>query len=81
LAALPVLAGLDIFELVDGLASNLMLPAGGLLIALFVGWRLRAATLADELDWSRGAGLLWQTLRWIVPALILAFVVAGHLLA
>lgn len=80
LAALDAFADLDIFGLVDGLASNLMLPAGGLLIALFVGWRLNAATLADELGWRRGAGLLWTVLRWIVPSLILAFVIAGHVM-
>lgn len=80
LSALEAFADLDIFELVDGLASNLMLPAGGLLIALFVGWRLRAATLAAELGWRHSAGLVWTALRWVVPTLILAFVVAGHLL-
>jgi NSS family neurotransmitter:Na+ symporter len=80
LAVLGGFADLDIFKLVDGLASNVMLPAGGLLIALLVGWRLAPAMLEDELGWHRGARLLWWLLRWIVPPLILAFVVAGHLL-
>jgi NSS family neurotransmitter:Na+ symporter len=79
LAAFPGLAERGIFELVDGLTSNLMLPAGGLLLALFVGWGLRPTILADELGWKRGAGLLWWSLRWIIPPLILVFVVAGYL--
>lgn len=79
LASLSAFSDLDLFELVDGLASNLMLPAGGLLLALFVGWRLRPTILADELGWKRGAGLLWWSLRWIIPPLILVFVVAGYL--
>jgi hypothetical protein len=35
--------------------------------------------LGDELGWQGGARLLWLLLRWVVPPLILAFVIAGHL--
>ncbi|MEX1109880.1 MAG: hypothetical protein WEC00_13295, partial [Dongiaceae bacterium] len=74
-------AGHDVFETVDALVSNVMLPAGGLLIALFVGWRLDPALLAAELGWRPVAlRMLGLLLRWVVPALILAFVLSGLLM-
>ena len=35
---LPTLAGRDFLDSADFLASNILLPLGGLFIALFVGW-------------------------------------------
>src|SRR5690606_21971926 len=32
-------AGMTLFELFDYLSSNIVLPLGGILIAIFVGWR------------------------------------------
>jgi neurotransmitter:Na+ symporter, NSS family len=49
---LPVrfLFGLDLvfFETLDKLASNLLLPLGGLLMALYVGWRMNRAALEAQ---------------------------------
>lgn len=81
LAALSGFAAYDMFELVDGLVSHVMLPAGGLLIALFVGWRLDPASIAAELGWRHVAlRMLRFLLRWVVPALILTFVMSGLLI-
>ena len=33
----------------DYLTANLMMPIGGMLIAIFAGWYMRRSTLADEL--------------------------------
>ncbi|HUG99460.1 MAG TPA: sodium-dependent transporter [Gammaproteobacteria bacterium] len=37
------------FDLIDYLTSNLLLPLGGMLIAVFVGWVLTAETTREEL--------------------------------
>ncbi|MCY4210437.1 MAG: sodium-dependent transporter [Gammaproteobacteria bacterium] len=42
-------AGMNIFDLLDYLTANLMMPIGGMLIAIFAGWFMRAGTLAQEL--------------------------------
>ena len=43
------LFGLSVFDFFDYITSNIMMPAGGLLLAVFVGWRLRRANFLDEL--------------------------------
>ncbi len=42
--------GLTIFELFDNFTSNILLPIGGLLIALFVGWKLPKSLVMKELE-------------------------------
>jgi NSS family neurotransmitter:Na+ symporter len=67
------------FELIDYLTANLMMPLGGLLLALFVGWRVSPQTVADELDiqnpWFFKAWF-WL-LRWVVPVSIAAIFVSN----
>lgn len=53
------LAG-TIFDNVDYLTSNIMLPLGGLLIVLFAGWVMCRNSTADEL---RGSGTWYKTWR------------------
>lgn len=70
-------ATVSVFHLVDFITANILLPLGGLLIALFVGWRLRPEVLGDELgSSSRGVFLLWYwLLRYIaVPGVLLIFI-------
>ena len=43
------IAGMNIFDLMDYLTANLMMPIGGMLIAIFAGWFMRDSTLAEEL--------------------------------
>lgn len=38
-----------VFDMLDFLTSNLMLPIGGLLIAVFVGWKMRDTSVRDEM--------------------------------
>jgi NSS family neurotransmitter:Na+ symporter len=61
------------FELLDYLTANIMLPLGGLLIALFAGWMMKRSSTVDEL--ALGDGLLykgWRILiRFISPLAIL----------
>ena len=81
LAALPAFARATAFDLIDFLTSNLMLPLGGLLLAVFAGWVLPVSLLAEELRlgpaWARR--LRWM-LRYVVPAGIAAAAL-GPLLA
>jgi len=52
------------FGLVDYLAANILLPVGGLLIALFAGWVMSRASTLDEL--GMGDGLAYRTWRFLV---------------
>lgn len=61
-----------VFENLDHLTNNIMLPLGGLFIAVFAGWVMCRNSTADELG---GAGLaykLWRFLaRFVVPVGVL----------
>jgi NSS family neurotransmitter:Na+ symporter len=67
-----------VFDLLDQLTSNLLLPAGGLAIALFTGWALPAQWLIEELGLDRaGAAALRVSLRYLVPIGIVAATTAA----
>ncbi|MBL9033390.1 MAG: sodium-dependent transporter [Rhodospirillaceae bacterium] len=72
---------LGIFDAVDSLASNVLLPACGLALAVFAGWFLPESLYAAEL--GRGARRLLAALRlllrWVAPAIILGYVLATQL--
>ena len=42
--------GLTLFDLIDYVTANLMLPLGGLAIAIFVGWKMKQQHSAQELN-------------------------------
>ena len=43
------LCGRSVFDLLDHLTASYFMPLGGLLIVLFVGWRMKRADTLDEL--------------------------------
>ena len=58
------ICGLNIFDSLDYLTANIMLPVGGLLTCLFVGWRLdrqvlRAHSPTTEPCPSASTGSFW----------------------
>lgn len=59
----------DVFNTLDYLTANIMLPLGGLLIALFVGWRLGYTRVRKEINGvSNGLFNTWfVVLRFITP--------------
>lgn len=60
------------FDFLDFLTSQLLLPLGGLFIAIFVGWFMPKGTVMRELE-AEGHPLfdIWRfTVRYISPALI-----------
>ncbi|WMC12234.1 sodium-dependent transporter [Oceanimonas pelagia] len=64
--------GKTLFDLLDYLTSNIMLPLGGLLVAVFVGWRMSRKALEEELS-LRGPwfGLWYGVLRYITPVAVI----------
>lgn len=63
--------GRNILESTDYLVSNVLLPAGGLLTALFVGWRWSGPALKETALESSWIGYAWVVLlRFVIPALI-----------
>lgn len=69
--------GHGILDAVDAVASNLLLPLGGLAIATFVGWRVEESLALREADLAgstAGTAWLWL-LRLPVPLAIAAILV------
>ncbi len=66
---------LHIFGLLDFTASNLLLPLGGLLIVIFVGWYMKPSDIKDEISNSgtlkvRLFNVLMFILKFIAPIAI-----------
>lgn len=56
--------GKTFFDLLDFVASNIMLPLGGLALAIFVGWAMRREHVAEEL--GSGQGRIFRAWYWIL---------------
>lgn len=70
------ICGLNIFDSLDFLTANIMMPLGGLLTCLFVGWWFDKKLLYRELT-NRGRlrcrilPLIVFMLRWVCPAILI----------
>jgi NSS family neurotransmitter:Na+ symporter len=63
------------FDLIDYLVSNILMPLGGLLYALFAGWWLSRQTLLAEIGLEDGAMFkLWMVLVRVIAPLAVAAV-------
>jgi NSS family neurotransmitter:Na+ symporter len=79
LSSIEVFRDSTIFDLLDYLTANIMLPLGGLLIAIFAAWKMSRESTVDELGMGdRFFYPLWRFLvRYITPiAVILVFLKA-----
>ncbi|MGD9889118.1 MAG: sodium-dependent transporter [Halothiobacillaceae bacterium] len=66
------------FELLDFATSNIMLPLGGLLIAIFATWMMRREASFDELGLSPRMYALWRVLtRYVAPLGIVVIFLYG----
>jgi NSS family neurotransmitter:Na+ symporter len=75
LANTKFLAG-TVFDNLDYLTSNIMLPLGGLLIVIFAGWVMCRNSTSDELGSSGAWFSTWRALaRYIAPIGILLVLV------
>ena len=68
--------GMNFFNLLDNFTSKIMLPLGGLLMAIFTGYIVKKKIISDELNISSKRFMLWRTLvRYVAPvAVTLIFV-------
>lgn len=81
------IGGMTVFGLFDWLASNILLPVGGMLISFFAGHRLKRSVLDAEL--LSGAGgvpgkgellavrLIVFSLKWVAPASVFVVFLFG----
>ncbi len=78
-----LIAGKTFFDLFDYASSNILLPVGGILICLFVGWKLGPAVITDE---ASNAGALNNaallkvftfSVRYVAPIAILLVLLNG----
>ena len=79
LSGIGIFRDSTIFDLLDYLTANIMLPLGGLLIAVFAAWKMSRAATVDELAMGDGFFYrLWRFLvRYITPvAVIIVFLKA-----
>ncbi len=79
LGMFDVFAGKTIFDLIDYFTANVMMPVGAILIALFVGWRMKPEMPEGDLSFYNPALYkvwLW-TVRVIAPAAILGILISG----
>ncbi|MBU1689601.1 MAG: sodium-dependent transporter [Gammaproteobacteria bacterium] len=68
-----LLFSLGIFDTLDKLTTNILLPLGGLLMALFAGWVMKTHHVQDELNVSAWPYQLWRfTIRFVSPLAIIA---------
>jgi neurotransmitter:Na+ symporter, NSS family len=71
LAAVPIFAKATVFDVLDHVTSNMMLPLGGIALALFAGWTQPTRLFVEELGIGpRAARLLRFLLRYLVPACV-----------
>ena len=66
------LFGLSFFDFLDYLTANIMLPLGGLFIAIFAGWLMRTRSSKDELKLGKIGYNVWLVLvRFVAPVAVL----------
>ena len=71
--------GLSFFDFTDFLTNQIMLPLGGIFIAIFVGWIMKKEHVMDEIGITDNFGFqAWKfILRYIAPLLV-ALVFIGY---
>jgi NSS family neurotransmitter:Na+ symporter len=72
-----LLWGMNFYACLDFFTTNLLLPAGGLLTAIFVGWVMKRELAVHEMQQDHPRLLaVWRwVLRYISPILMLAIIV------
>lgn len=76
------IAGMTIFDLLDNITTNLMLPVGGILMCIYVGWIAPRTFLEAQLTnqgtlRSRVIGVIHFIVKWIAPLLMTAILIGG----
>ena len=72
--------GMNFFNLLDNFTSKIMLPLGGLLMAIFTGYIVKKKIISDELNISSKRFTLWRTLvRYVAPVAVTLIFVKGFI--
>lgn len=68
----PLLEGKGVFDLLDFIVSNLLLPINAALIAVFAGWVMSKQSMLDEIGISDGVVMKYLrfVLRFVAPVVI-----------
>jgi len=75
LSVVPIFRESTLFDLLDYLTANIMLPLGGLFIALFAAWVMKRSDTVDELDMGEGVGYkMWRMLVCYVTPVAVSIV-------
>lgn len=75
--------GLNFFDLYDFLTSNIFMPVGGITIAVFLGWRLKATIVREAISNSgairnnRLANVFLFLVRYVAPVAIVLILLSG----
>lgn len=74
-----ILWDMNFFGLIDFITTNVMLPLGGLLTAVYVGWRVKRELVDHELhlDSARFVRIWYWLLRYVSPIAVLAVLLGG----
>ena len=75
LSQVSLFEGKTIFDLMDFFVANVLIPVGGLLLAMFAGWVISRESLASELDLSTnhaGFRAVRFVIRFVAPIAILS---------
>ncbi len=74
LSGLGTFSDHTLFDLLDYGVTNVLMPLGGVGIAVFVGWRIKPEVLQEEFGEKGGRGFwIWlQLIRYLAPIAILA---------
>ena len=60
------------FDVLDILTANIMLPLGGLFIAVFAGWVMRESSSNSELNTTSKGYNIWLILvRYVTPVAVM----------
>ena len=73
LSWVPIFHDHTLFDLLDYLTTNVMVPLGGLSIAVFAAWRMRRDSSVDELGMGDGFFYRWWRflVRYIMPVAVM----------
>lgn len=71
---IKIVFGLNIFETLDKLTSTILLPLGGLLMAIFAGYYMKKDHVQEELDLKNTAFKLWRIANNIIAPIAIAAV-------
>jgi len=63
-----------VFDILDILTANIMLPVGGFLIAIFAGWMMKQEHSKDELALGNSYTLWRFLIKYIAPAMVLVVI-------